>query len=236
MAKQRPLTSALLACGVVAGPMYVMVAMAQALTRDGFDLRQHRFSWLTAGDLGWIQKSNMVLVGVLAVLFAIGVRQVLRTGRGALWGPRVLVLFGVAYIIGGLLTADPVAGFTPGITPEAVHTTWQGAVQNASRGVSTLSLIAANLAIAMWFDAKGRRDWALFYGTGFPLVLAALTAVGFVAIRDRSAFAVAILATPWILVTALAIHLYQVTRSQGNNIPAGSGMRTRAVVGHTPPS
>ena len=25
--------------------------MVQALTRDGFDLRQHRFSWLTAGDL-----------------------------------------------------------------------------------------------------------------------------------------------------------------------------------------
>jgi hypothetical protein len=54
MAKQRLLTRALLACGVVAGPMYVMVTMAQALTRDGFDLRQHRFSWLTTGDLGWI--------------------------------------------------------------------------------------------------------------------------------------------------------------------------------------
>ena len=53
------------------------------LTRDGFDLRQHRFSWLTAGHLGWIQKSNMVLVWVLAVLFAIGVRQVLRTRQSA---------------------------------------------------------------------------------------------------------------------------------------------------------
>lgn len=33
--------------------------------------------------------------------------------------------------IGGLLTADPVAGFPPGTTVEMVHTTWQGAVQKA---------------------------------------------------------------------------------------------------------
>jgi hypothetical protein len=83
MAQQTVLTRALLACSVVAGPLYVMVTLAQALTRDGFDLRQHRFSWLTAGDLGWIHQSNMVLVGVLTVLFTVGVRQVLRTGRGA---------------------------------------------------------------------------------------------------------------------------------------------------------
>jgi hypothetical protein len=205
MAKQ----TLLLACGVVAGPMYVTVTMAQALTRDGFDLTQHRFSWLTAGDLGWIHQSNMVMVGVLTVLFAVGVRHVLRTGRGAVWGPRLLMLFGAAYIIGGLLTADPVAGFPPGTTPEMVHTTWHGAVQNASRGASTFFLIAANLVIAMWFAAEGRRGWAWFYGTAFPVVLAALTAVGFVAIGDYSAFALAILATPWILVTALAIHLYE---------------------------
>ena len=72
MAKQTLPTRALLACGAVAGPMYVMVTMAQALTRDGFDLRHHRFSWLTTGNLGWIHQSNMVLVGVLTVLLAVG--------------------------------------------------------------------------------------------------------------------------------------------------------------------
>jgi len=234
MAKQTLVTRALLACGVVAGPMYVMVTMAQALTRDGFDLRQHRFSWLTAGELGWIHQSNMVLVGVLTVLFAVGVRQVLRTGRGAVWGPRLLVLFGVAYIIGGLLRADPVAGFPPGTTPEMVHTTWHGAVQNASRGASTLFLIAANLMIAMWFAAEGRRAWALFYGAAFPVVFAALTAVGFAI--GGNPIAPAFLATPWIVVTALAIHLYQREAKRRNDIPAGLGTRSRPVAAHAPPS
>jgi hypothetical protein len=227
------LTRALLACGIVAGPMYVMVTMAQALTREGFDLRQHRFSWLTTGDLGWIHQSNMVLVGVLTVLFAVGMRQGLGTGRGAVWGPRLLVLFGVAYIIGGLLKADPVAGFPPGTTPDMVHTTWHGRVQNASRGASTLFLIAAYLVVAMWFAALGSRGWAWFYGAAFPMVFTALTAVGFAI--GGNPVALAFLATPWILVTALAIHLFQLQAKRSNDIPADLETRSRPVASHAVP-
>jgi hypothetical protein len=135
-----------------------------------------------------------------------------------------------------LLTADPAAGFPPGTPPEMVHTTWHGAVQNASRGASTLLLIAANLVIAMWFAADGRRGWAAFYAAAFPVVLAVLTGVGFIAIGDYSAFAMAILATPWILVTLLAVHLYQREAKRRNDVPARFGMRSEPVVGHPRPS
>jgi hypothetical protein len=228
MAKQTLPTRALLACGVVAGPLYVMVTMAQALTRDGFDLRLHRFTVLTAGDLGWVHQSNMVLVGVLTVVLALGVRRVLRTGRGALWGPRLLGLVGVAYIIGGVLTADPVAGFPPGTTPELVQTTWQGAVQNASRGVSTLLLVATSLVIAGWFAAAGQRGWAWFYAAAIPLVFALLMAVGF-AVGVNPA-APAFLATPWVWVTALAVHLYGRAATRRDDVPAGEGTRSAPAV------
>jgi hypothetical protein len=191
--------------------VYVTVAMAQALTRDGFDLARHRFTALTAGDLGWIHKSNMLLVGVLTVLFAVGAAQVLRTGRGAIWGPRLLGLFGVAYVIGGALTADPVAGFPPGVAPELVQTTWQGAVQNASRGASTFLLIATSVVIARYFAATGRRGWAWFssiYGAAVPVAFAALLAVNSAVGGYPCATAVVFLATPWIWVTVLAVHLY----------------------------
>jgi hypothetical protein len=227
MAKQTLPTRALLACGVVGGPLYVTVTMAQALTRDGFDLRHHRFSWLTTGDLGWIHQSNMLLVGVLTVLLAVGVRQVMRTGRGGVWGPRLLGLFGLAYIVGGLLRADPVVGFPPGTTPEMVHTTWQGVVQNATRSVSTLFLIATSGVIARWFAAEGRRGWAWFYVAAIPVVFVALMAVGF-------AFGInpagpAFLATPWIWVTALAVHLYRRAAQQPGDVPAGHGTRRTPV-------
>jgi hypothetical protein len=210
MAKQSLPTRALLACGIVAGPLYVAVTMVQALTRVGFDLRQHRFSLLTTGDLGWIHQCNMLLVGVLTVLLAVGVRHVMQAGPGAVWGPRLLALFGLAYLIGGALTADPVAGFPPGTTPEMVQKTWQAGVQNASRSVSSLLLIAASLVMARWFAAEGRRAWAWVYGVAIPVVFVALAAVGFAV--GINPVAPAFLATPWIWVTMLAVHLSLVTR------------------------
>lgn len=227
MAKQTLPTRALLACGVVAGPMYVTVTMVEALTREGFDIRQHRFSWLTTGDLGWIHQSNMVLVGVLTVLLAVGMRQVMRTGRGAEWAPRLLGLFGVAYIIGGLLRADPVVGFPPGTTPEMVQRTWYGVVQNASRSASTLLLIATSLVIAGRFAAEGRRAWAWLCGFSIPIVFAALAAVGFAIGTNPGA--VAFLAMPWVWVTALAISLYRREARRRHDVPAGQGTRSRPV-------
>jgi hypothetical protein len=91
-----------------------------------------------------------------------------------------------------------------------VQRTWQGAVQNASRGASSLLLIAASLVIAGWFAAEGRRGWAWFYGAAIPLVFMALMAVGLaIGINPGAA---AFLATPWIWVTALAVHLYREDR------------------------
>ena len=229
MIKQALSTRALLACGAVGGPMYVIVTLAQALTRDGFDLRQHRFSWLTTGDLGWIHQSNMVLVGVLTMLFAVGVSQMLRKGRGAVWAPRLLGLFGLAYIVGGVLTADPATGFPAGTTPEMVHHTVQAAVQNASRGVSTLLLIATSLVIAGWFAAEGRRAWAWFYGAAIPAVFVALTSVG-LAIGGNPT-ALAFLVTPWTWVTALAVHLYRLAATRSDDVPAGQEMRSAPVAG-----
>jgi hypothetical protein len=206
MMKQTLSTRALLACGAVAGPLYVTVTLAQALNRDGFDLRHHRFTLLTTGDLGWLHQANMVGVGVLTVLLAVGVSLMLRKGRGAVWGPRLLGLFGVAYIIGGVLRADPVVGFPPGTTLEMVQTTWQGVVQNASRSASSILLIATSLVIAGWFAAERRRGWAWFYATAIPLVFVALAAVGLAI--GINPVAPAFLVTPWIWVTALAVHLY----------------------------
>ena len=79
-------TRALLACGLVAGPLYVVVALLQVLFRDGFDLSRQPLSMLSLGDLGWIQITNFVVGGLLAVGFAAGLRRVLRGGRGGTWG------------------------------------------------------------------------------------------------------------------------------------------------------
>ncbi|HTO71309.1 MAG TPA: DUF998 domain-containing protein [Myxococcota bacterium] len=206
MSERAPSTQALLACGVVAGPLYVVVTLVESLTRDGFDLRHDRFSWLTAGDLGWIHQVAMIGVGALSVLLAVGAGRRMREGRGAVWGPRLLALFGAAYVAGGLLRADAVVGFPPGTTAEMVHQSWHGIAQNASRSASSLFLVGASLVFASAFAAQGRRGWACFYATALPAAFAALTGVG-LAIGGNPV-ALAFLMTPWVWVTALALNLY----------------------------
>src|SRR5947207_11878704 len=77
---ETPVTRALLNAGVVAGPLFIVVAFAQAFTRPGFDLRRHAISMLSLGDLGWIQVANFVLTGLLVVALAVGMRRALHPG------------------------------------------------------------------------------------------------------------------------------------------------------------
>jgi hypothetical protein len=88
-------TKSLLGYGVIAGPFYLVVSLAQALTRDGFELTRHAWSLLANGELGWIQIINFTLTGAMLVAFAVGLRRALAGGRGGRWAPRLIGAFGV---------------------------------------------------------------------------------------------------------------------------------------------
>src|SRR5947209_512281 len=59
------ITRSLLGYGVLAGPCYVIVVVAQAATRTGFDPARHPASVLANGPLGWIQITNFLLTGAM---------------------------------------------------------------------------------------------------------------------------------------------------------------------------
>jgi hypothetical protein len=165
-------TRALLVCGVVAGPLFVAVALLQALTRDGFDLGRHPLSLLSLGDFGWIQIANFVVAGLLSVAFAVGLRRVLHPGRGGTWGPRLVGAYGVGLIGGGVFVADAGAGFPPGApagAPEQLS--WHGIVHDVAHLVAFLALIAACFVLARRFAALGQRGWATYcVATGVALL------------------------------------------------------------------
>src|SRR5262249_4090281 len=108
------LNKLLLACGVVAGSLFMVVALVQSFTRPGFDLRRHAISMLSLGDLGWIQVTDFVVSGLLFLMFAVGVRRVLHPGRAGTWGPLLLCSFGAGLVIAGIFSTDPALGFPPG--------------------------------------------------------------------------------------------------------------------------
>jgi hypothetical protein len=165
-------TRALLACGMVAGPLFVAVAVLQALTREGFDLGRHPLSLLSLGELGWIQIANFVVAGLLAVAFAVGLRRVLHPGRGARWGPLLVGAYGVGLVAGGVFVADAGAGFppdAPAAAPEQLS--WHGILHDAGHLLAFLSLILACFVLARRFAALGQRGWATYcLATGVALL------------------------------------------------------------------
>src|SRR2546430_10313446 len=155
-------TRTLVAYGVIAGPLYVLGSLLQALTRDGFDLTRHTWSLLSNGALGWIQITNFVLTGLMTVAFAVGLRRALGTGRGATWAPRLVAGYGLSLVGAGIFRADPALGFPAGTPQDATAGSWRGMLHVVCGGIGFSCLIAACFVIARRFATEGRPGWAAY--------------------------------------------------------------------------
>ena len=171
------LTNALLVCGMIAGPFYIVVGLIQALTRPGFDILRHDLSLLANGNLGWIQITNLVMSGLLVIAFALGMRRVLRGSQGETWGPLLVGVYGLGLIGAGFFTADPAFGFPPG-TPTDAHTiSWHGLLHFIAAGIGFLALIAASVVMARRFASQGHQGWAAYSLVAGMLFFAAFIGV-----------------------------------------------------------
>lgn len=155
-----PTTARLLVCGVVAGPLFLAVWFAQAVTRDGFDLTRHPLSLLSLGDLGWIQITNFVLSGALFLAFAAGLREELHSGRGHRWAPILVGLNGIGLIVAGIFPTDPGAGFPPGAPAGAPEMSWHGMLHEVGFMITEVAWFAACLVFARRFSTHGHKTWA----------------------------------------------------------------------------
>ena len=157
----RGTATTLLYCGVVAGPLFTVVAIIEMLTRSGFDLRRHDLSLLSNGPLGWIQIATFVVAGLLTIAAAAGMRRVLRSGRGRTWGPLLIAVYGLGYIGAGVFVADPMNGFPPG-TPDGLpgSASWHSWMHLISGSLGFLALIAACFVFARRFSRQ--RGWMAY--------------------------------------------------------------------------
>jgi hypothetical protein len=199
-------TTVLLACGVVAGPLFMVVALVQAFTRPGFDLRRHAISMLSLGDLGWIQIANFELTGLLAIALAVGMRRALHPGPAGTWGPPLIAAYGLGFIIAGIFRIDPALGFPPGAPEGFTGFSWHASVHFLGFTVAFIGLIAACFAFARRFARLGQRGWAT-YCAASGVVAFVLIALGMTNVVPASvAFAVMGLVTSgWIAAIALRL-------------------------------
>ncbi len=148
-----PQTTRLLTCGIVAGPLLLVVWALQAFSRNGFDPTRHPMSLLSLGNLGWIQIANFVVTGALVMALAVGVRRVLHPGRGGTWGPRLVGAMGAGLVTAGVFVTDAGAGFPAGAPAGAPEMTWHGALHEVGYVVVMLSWTASCLVLRRRFRA-----------------------------------------------------------------------------------
>jgi hypothetical protein len=155
-------TSKLLTAGVVAGPFFIVLALLQAFTREGFDPVRHPASLLSLGSLGFIQIANFVITGALFIAFAVGLKRVLTDGVGRKWASRMFVVVGLAFILGGVFVADPSLGFPPG-APEGVpqNMSISAVIHGFAPVIGSLAMSAAILIFARRFWKQGHRGAAI---------------------------------------------------------------------------
>ncbi len=208
--RKTQITRSLLGYGALAGPFYVVVALAQGLLRPGFDLAHDDVSLLANGAFGWIQVLNFVLTGAMVVAFAVGLHRALASGRGSTWAPRLIAAFGVGLILAGIFTADPMNGFpagTPAGHPTSVSI--HGLLHIVVAAMGFICFIAACVTMARRFSSRGDRRWQ-----GFSILTGVAFLAGFVAVASGSSSSAVVLAfwaalvLAWAWLGALAGHSY----------------------------
>jgi hypothetical protein len=166
-----------IACGVVAGPLFVSSFTAIGARRAGYDWRRHAVSSLARGRGGWSQRANFALTGALYCIAARGLAR----SRERTVGPRVVpaLIFGVGggLVGSGLFVTDPVAGFppsprehdNPGRTP-SIAPTRSGRLHTLCAIPVFAGIPVAGLICATSAARRGEYRWAS-YSTGSALAM-----------------------------------------------------------------
>src|SRR5215469_1667807 len=160
----------LLACGAIGPLLNSVVILILGATRPGYNAWQIPDSNLELGEGGWIQIANYIVTGVLLLGFAIGLRLLLRTGRGSIWGPILLGIYGLTFIVTGISVPDPVLGYPPGASSAP---TVYGTLHNLFGQLQFISLMAACFVLARRDAAdQASRGW-VWYSLATGLLIAA---------------------------------------------------------------
>jgi hypothetical protein len=149
----------LLGCGVLAGPLYLVVGIAQALLRDGFDFARHPLSALANGPGGWVQTANFLITALLVLAAAIGFRQALAPKSGAF--SVFLGAFGASMLAAAVFRADPMDGFpvgTPLGPPTSMSTS--ALIHFAAGGLGFICLAVSSFLAARALSQPNSRSLA----------------------------------------------------------------------------
>ena len=171
------ITRRLLWAGTAGPVLFVAGFLVLGATRPDYDPMRVFVSQLSLGDTGWVQIANFILTGALIVAFAFGLAQLLASGSGSTWGPRLIGAVGLGFVIAGVFVTDPALGYPPGTAaglPRAPS--WHGAIHLVGAMLVFGGLPIATFVFARRFRRAGRTTagrWSVAAGAGMLVVFVA---------------------------------------------------------------
>ncbi|HZS79282.1 MAG TPA: DUF998 domain-containing protein [Ktedonobacteraceae bacterium] len=214
-------TRLLIACGAIGPLLFIVVFLIEDVTRPGYSAWHNFVSELSLSDQGWEQIVNFLICGVLVFCFAIGLRQVFRAGKGAIWGPLLLGIFGILLIIVGIFVTDPSLGYPPG-TSRNIQTL-HGIIHGLGAPFTFGSLAIAIFVLARRFAGDPAwRGWAIYSTiTGIIVVLTFIACLAVAVLDEKGILTnapvgllerIAII-TGWVWISLLALALLRKGRT-----------------------
>src|SRR5690348_11546920 len=95
---QSRVTRWLIAGGAIGPLLFILVFLLEGATRPDYSAWHHFVSQLSLSDQGWMQIVNFLVCGLLLLGFSLGLRRTLWPGKGSVWGPILLGVFGLGLI------------------------------------------------------------------------------------------------------------------------------------------
>ena len=225
MTKQSDVVRALLTCGAIAGPLFVVVFLVEGASRASYNPLRHPVSSLALGPFGWMQTANFIVAGLLMGAFALGLWLTLPSHKGSRAGSWLIAAWGIGLLAAGTFVTDPVSGYPPGTPDLLLNPTLHGNLHDWFSLAGFLALTASCFVFSSQFALRGERGWTIYSiltGIFFPIGIA-LASIAF----SQNASLVAVggliqritVTSGWAWLSLLAMHFLKPLQEnpKGNN-------------------
>jgi len=198
----------LLLCGMVAGPLFVIVFLIEGSLRSGYDVMRQPVSALAIGKRGWVQQANFIVVGIFMLAYAFGLNMALAAYGGSFWMPFLVGLYAIGLIGAGIFVTDKTG--MPSNAPAPKKRDVAGAIHDLCSLIVFIPLFIACFVLADLFATSGSLGWQLYsiatgilFGIGFIIFARGFTrAKKFAGFYQRLTIAIG-----WIWLALVATHL-----------------------------